>query len=188
MPTKLTARTLLPILIIAAGLFYWSACKTKAQECYQNVIVRNNNNFSFRYLDTVRNASDTPNITYDSVMKFSDTALKSPEMTVINPDTIYPSFIAFNSKQLAIPLDPAKDSIQFKFRTDTLSNVYDTITYFYTPVTHFINNGCGYTYYYNLNNVKLNTKNMIDSASIITKTVSDKTTQINVNLYFKKRP
>jgi len=179
----------IPLLLLTALLLLsLFSCKPREQECYQSVVVVNTNYFSARYHDTVSTRIDSTHSEIDTVVKFRDTTLRAPEIRIIDPDTSYPPFISPGQAYIGFRLDPAKDSMRVSFRTDSTSGIYDTLTYFYKPVTHFINNGCGYTFYYNLESVKLNTSHMLDSVAIITPKVSDNTTEKNVYLYFKLNP
>jgi hypothetical protein len=181
---------LLKWLIVTVGFFSLHACKTKNADCFQTVIVSNYTYFRGRRLelDSVRSA-DSLTIKVDTVEVNFDTALTKPEFIYIPSSSSDSLFAVINPglSFLSTPLNPATDSIQFLFRVDTASTVFDTITYFYEPITHFINNACGYTYFYNLKNVKFTT-NMFDSAAIIAPSVTGASGSRNVNLYFKRRP
>ncbi len=179
-------------LIVTVGFFSLHACKTKNADCFQTVIVSNYTYFLGRSLriDTVRSADS---LTVDTVLTAitTDTPLAMPEFVYIPSSASDSFFRVINTTStptyLSTPLNPATDSIQFRFRVDTVSTVFDTITYFYEPVTHFINNACGYTYFYNLKNVKFTT-HMFDSVAIIAPSVTGSNGSRNVNLYFKRRP
>jgi hypothetical protein len=183
--------TLLKLLIVAAVFFSLHACKTKAQDCYQSVIVMTYADFKARdyQIDTIR-SSDSTTIVIDTVPLFNDTTLKNPEFTYIQ-NSASDSFVRIVDSQsytLGAPLNPSTDSIRYRFRSESTSNIADTITFYYTPTIHFINNSCGYTYYYNLQNVKT-TSHMLDSAAIINGVISgDNTNGSNVYFYFKKNP
>ena len=180
------------LLIVTVGFFSLHACKPKDQDCYQSVVVLDYSRFLLRQtkVDTLRVDSFTTKL--DTTQIFPDSFMLSPELLAIqeNPtDSTYRYVGIRGSSILSGPLDPDKDSIRYRFTTDTNSVLADTLTFFYTPVVHFINNSCGYTYYYNLTGVKT-TQNMLDSASIINASVSGNVTSgtANVNFYFKKQP
>lgn len=183
--------TLLKLLIVTVGFFSLHACKTKAQDCYQSVIVLNYASFKARDLqiDTIR-SSDSTTILIDTVPIFNDTSLIKPAFTYIqnSASDSFVSIVDSAINTLGAPLNPATDSIRYSFKSDISSNVADTITFYYTPTIHFINNSCGYTYYYNLQNVKITT-HMLDSFAIINSVVSGSNTNgSNVYFYFKKNP
>jgi len=185
---KTTSYLLIKWLIIAVVFFSLHSCKTKDQQCFQSTVTLNYSKFFWRDSIKVYQAIDSTH--GDSIYKpnFLDSGMNSPEFLALpfGSDSVYGVVGAKLVSTLYGPLDPDKDSIRYRFRTDTTSSLFDTITFYYTPQVHFINNACGYTYYYNLTNVTT-TKNMLDSAAIITPLVTGSATgTVNVNFYFKK--
>ena len=181
----------LKLLIVTISFFSLHSCKTKDQDCFQSVIVLNYASFKARdiVLDTIHSA-DSVTYKVDTAVLFVDTPLNTPEFTYIQSSASDSFFrlVAYGASVLAAPLNPQQDSIRYRFRSDTASTSADTVTFYYSPTIHFINNSCGYTYYYNLENVKT-TMHMLDSAAIINKLVSgSNSTASNVNFYFKKNP
>jgi hypothetical protein len=183
--SKSTNYPWLKLLVLALSLSSWMACKQKDPDCYQSVVVNNYSTFFVRdiQIDTLK--VDTFTTKIDTVPWLRDSFMKTPEMYVLDEDSLS-GIVIYGAASLYVPLDPARDSIRYLFRTDTTATLIDTLTFYYTPVVHFINNSCGYTYYYNLQKV-ITTHNMLDSAAIVSQLVSGDS-KGNVNFYFKKTP
>jgi len=115
--------------------------------------------------------------------------MPAPEMIVIGEDSTY-GVAGREISTLSFPFNPEKQSIRYSFRADTTGTQYDTLTFFYTPTPHFVNNNCGYTFYYNLDSVR-STNHMVDSSYIINPSLTDdntnKTRSTNVIFYFKRK-
>lgn len=174
-------------ILLALIVFYMSSCKTTDPDCYKSVIVLNRLEFFKRdsVPKTIVIDSATNSTRIDTVEVFNDSTMNQPHVTVIGEDSFY-SVYTNQSHLMSVPLNPSKDSIRYQFYTDSLSTVFDTLTFHYTYTTHFIDNACGYTYYYNLTKVTT-TNNMLDSAAIVTPEVTDASSATNVHFYFKRR-
>lgn len=173
-----------------AGLWGWTSCETKDQECYEPSLVRTTNRFYYFDTMTEQVVIDTVNgttITKDSLMiKVYDSLMPAAEMQILDEDSLYTLYgTEAGSNIMRIALNPGKDSTRYTFRVDTLSTTYDTITYYYTPLLHFISNSCGYNYYYTVNDVKF-TRNLLDSMRLNDNNVTNDINITNVQLYFKK--
>lgn len=174
------------LLALFSGLIAIAACETKGPNCYEPVAVSMESGFKKR--DTV--------VTYDTVtrdplvllkkisVQYNDSVMGSAEMKTLDEDTVVRS-VGFNVRALGVPFDQSRDSIRYTFRTDTASTVYDTITFYYSPTLHFISNNCGYTYFFNIEDVK-HTTNMIDSFGYVNRNVTDASGN-NVQFYFRKK-
>lgn len=166
-------------------MLLFAACKPKDPDCYQSVIVLNYTQFQTRYLtiDTVR--IDSFSYRLDTIEHKRDSIMNFPEMLVLDEDSAY----GVAGKEIAMlpsPFNPAKASIKYRFSADTtVKTLFDTLTFYYTPTPHFINNSCGYTYYYNLDSVKT-TNNMLDSTFVGNPSLTDKNKEANVIFYFKR--
>lgn len=176
---------ILPLLALICTTIAVS-CETEDPGCYEPVVVRVNN--SFVVTDTfIQKFYIDPDSTIfiDSVMRnFRDSAMKAPQMITL--DEAPPlSVLGIQTGRLSVPLNAAKDSMRYAFRTDTAETaIWDTITFYYTPRVQFISNNCGYTHYFTLNSVKT-TYNFFDSVSLPNSNVTNEATVQHVQLYFK---
>ncbi len=123
------------------------------------------------------------------------------DTSTIPADTILPSavLVATNTKgqseayfypattSLSAFLSTTSDSTNWLITADT-SKVntlgYDTLSFYYQRQLHFISNACGYTYFFNLTNVKT-TKHNIDSVIIENTSVTTNANTENLKIYFK---
>lgn len=170
--------------VATGSMLLFAACKPEDPDCYQSLIVLNYTQFKTRYEDTIRVRIDSNSSVLDTVIKFRDSIMNFPAMYVLDEDTAY-AVLGREITMLPSPFNPAKNSIRYKFTTDTTADLFDTLTFYYTSTPHFINNSCGYTYYYNVDSVKT-TNNMLDSSSIANPALTDKNKEANVIFYFKK--
>lgn len=177
------------MLVLLYGLLAFASCESKDQECYEPILVRASN--SFVITDTltisVPVGSDTT-IRRDSLVKnYRDSIMPLAEMKVLDETqafTVIGTEPSGSNQLMRVAFNPSKDSIRYTFRTHTDSTVYDTITFFYTPIVHFISNSCGYNYYFTINNVK-STHNLFDSVALPNSSVTNDIGAKNVQLYFK---
>lgn len=175
------------LLILFAGLIIIASCESKEPDCYQPTIVQVLCKFKFRdtQIVPVPVGSDTNNVINDTIDIFPDSAMNAPQMRIIGESNDILIQGARGDKSLRILLNYSKDSIRYTFRTDTTSNVFDTITFYYEPSLHFISNNCGYNYFYNIQKVA-HTTHMIDSFAIPNGNVTDDAKTENVQFYFKR--
>lgn len=174
------------LLILFAGLMLIASCESKDPECYQPTVVRALCKFKIRDTQIVEIGNDPDNPIYDTIDRFRDSAMNSPQMKIIGEDNNILIQGAHKDAGLRLPFNYSKDSIRYTFRTDSTSTVYDTITFYYEPSVHFISNNCGYNYFFNIQKVA-HTTHMIDSFAISNSSVSDDAKTENVQLYFKKQ-
>jgi hypothetical protein len=175
------------LLILFAGLTFIASCESKDPECYQPTVVQALCKFKFRdtQIVQVQVGNDTNNLIADTIDIFPDSAMNAPQMRIIGESKDILVQGARGDKTLRVLFNYSKDSIRYSFRTDTTSNVFDTITFYYEPTVHFISNNCGYNYFYNIQNVK-HTTHMLDSFAIPNGNVTDDAQIENVQLFFKR--
>lgn len=174
------------LLILFTGLIFIASCESKDPECYQPTVVQAL--CKFKYRDTqivqVQVGNDSNIVIADTIDIFPDSVMNSPQMRIIgeSKDILVQSA---RDAALRILFNYSKDSIRYSFRTDTTSNVFDTITFYYEPTLHFISNNCGYNYFYSIQKVT-HTTHMLDSFAIPNSNVTDDAQIENVQLYFKR--
>jgi len=172
---------ILVLLLCLAGIL---SCEKDGPECYVPLLVRTGN--AFIITDTQYIQVDTMPQRDSLIYVYRDSVMRNAQMKILI-DT--PAYIVTGTEQngnlMHIALNPLKDSTRYAFRADTASSIWDTITYYYTPVSHFVSNSCGYTFYYTLNGVKT-TKHILDSAAVPQANVTTDITTRHVQLYFKR--
>ena len=173
-------------MIVIAGLFGLAACENGDPGCYEPQVVSAGIGYQLRDTQLVDDTVqlDPLIVVQDTLDIFEDSIMASPEMEVLNESI--PLLVIGNNdtRNLGIAFNQAKDSIRYRFRTDTASAVYDTITIHYSSTLHFISNNCGYNYYFGIKNVT-HTTHMLDSAAVINNEVTEASTR-NVVFYFKR--
>lgn len=173
-------------LILFAGLIFIASCESKDPECYQPTVVQALCKFKFRDTQIVQIpvGVDSNFFTRDTIDIFPDSVMNSPQMRIIGESK---DILIQNTRAAALRIlfNSSKDSIRYSFRTDTTSNVFDTITFYYEPTVHFISNNCGYNYFYSIQKVK-HTTHMLDSFAIPNGNVTDDAQIENVQLFFKR--
>ncbi|WP_118972766.1 DUF6452 family protein [Taibaiella koreensis] len=176
------AATLIPLLCLAGLL----SCEKDGPQCYVPTLVRVGN--SFTVIDTTHKQVDSFPVRDSLIYVYKDSAMLASQMRILNETLNYTitGTDQANARQMHIALNPLKDSTRYAFRADTASNVWDTITYYYTPESHFVSNSCGYTYYYTITGVKT-TKNIFDSAILRRSDVTTDISVRHVQLYFKSK-
>lgn len=174
------------LLIVFASFVVFASCETGDPGCYQPTVVSGVCGFQARDTQIVADTvSLDPFVTVNrTIFIFHDSLMDSPEMKVLNEDTVLLARGQKGASALGIAFNQAKDSIRYTFRTDTTSAVYDTITFRYNSTLHFISNNCGYNYYFGLQSVS-HTTHMIDSFAWINKNITE-TVNRNVQFYFKR--
>jgi hypothetical protein len=89
-------------------------------------------------------------------------------------------------KELRFRLSPHKDSISITIVPDSAKQTrfdIDTAVFYYTRRLQFISTSCGYTYYYNINNLRYTTYN-IDSMAIVNGDVTNDAKIQHVKIYY----
>lgn len=184
MLSKMNKDSKLLLLILGCFIAFLASCSTD-QECYEPVNVNARTGFTLISVDSVDSAVIGIDTTYIKKARtnYKDTFLPTATITVLGEDKNF--LIGSTGTSIGPLLNPDKDSIRYSLRIDTITALYDTITFFYESSVHFISNNCGYTYYFNLQNVK-SSYNSIDSIALLRKDVTNGSSDINVRLYFKK--
>ena len=140
----------------------WIACKRERDPCLQPTTI------PLRF-GTYRSA-DTGSVGVDSSLANALVGLV---------DTPF-SYQFKGTSKFSIFLSPKKKSLQWYIIPDSSqwANPFqrDTVTFFYEPKLHFLSEGCGFVYFYNLTNVAT-THYVIDS--LIIKNY-DVTTEANI--------
>jgi predicted nucleic-acid-binding Zn-ribbon protein len=113
--------------------------------------------------------------------KLTGKALSPDSLTLygMNMDTskIYNKVLAPKTAQF--PLFASDTSVKFIIR---INGIDDTIELRYNGYLHLISKECGYTYYYNLDTV-MHSVNIIDSLSLINKTITTSSEE-NMRIYY----
>lgn len=175
------------LLILLTGFMLLASCESKEPECYEPVNVNAYIAFKWKKYDSVEQVVSV--IGKDTIWQtvldstFRDTILRAAEIQVIGEDSTLR--IVSNGNYTGVPFNPAKDTIRYRFRVDTAATLFDTLVFYYDPVVHFVSNNCGYTYYFNLRNVKV-TGHAIDSSSLVDINVTNDVQKRNVQLYLKR--
>jgi len=92
-------------------------------------------------------------------------------------------FYTGNPNRISVPLNPAKESMRYQLQFDSTVAAYDTLTFFYRPVLHFVSNACGYTYYYTVDSVHFTT-NGLDSVVYEQRSITNEAGKSNIRFYF----
>ena len=169
-------KTILPVLLCLMAL---ASCNPDSQECYVPKPVTAQ--IGFTIIDTIF-AKDQ--LGRDSIyVSVRDTPLNYPSMLSLGNDTVIRFMGVYKGTQLPVMFNPETDSIRYRFQPDSTQQIFDTVTLHYDHNYHFISNACGYTYYYNINRVKI-THHLLDSARIATPSVTQSAQDKHVILYF----
>ena len=171
------------ILLLSLFIICLSSCEENLQECYEVVDIRVNSIFSQRItIDSTFTLPDSSQID-STIISYRDTLLASPKMQTIDEDKQFIFYSAGNTSRFGVPLNPDKESMRYQLQFDSTVAAYDTLTFFYRPVLHFISNACGYTYYYTVDSV-LFTTNSLDSVAYEQKSVTNEAAKNNIRFYF----
>lgn len=181
------ARAIACILFPLICFFGLASCEKDGPQCYEPTVVRAAVAFVVIDTQTIKTSVDSTTQKDTLVYKSRDSTMLASEMKILN-ETLPYKIIGTdpNLGIIHIAFNPDKDSTSYTFRADTAASVRDTITFFYSPVVHFISNSCGYNYYYNINNVKF-TRNLFDSVAIVNSNVTNNIKDRHVQLYFKRK-
>ena len=158
---------LLPLMVFTALL---QSCETDRDPCLQPKT-------------TLLRAGAYKRVT-DTGTAVIDTALPSPVFTALNDSSQNNSFILLsNRNKFSFQLSDVSDTCRWVLRPDTLSQVRDTLTFYYRRQPRFLSNACGYTFYYNLDSV-ISTHYAIDSINIPSKDVTSNAGTEHIRIYF----
>lgn len=171
-------KSLLFILTLVLAL---TSCKSKkVQECFQPTSV--SVQLGFQVIDSFI-VVDSFNRPIQKVA-IRDTNLYFPTLKSIGQD----SNIVFQGEQsvnrMSLFLNPDSSQIKYIFQPnrDSIAQ-FDTLTIKYSSEVHFLNNACGYTYFYTINSVE-HTKKVVDSTLNLNPVVSTAAQSKNLIIYF----
>lgn len=158
------------------------ACTPKEQECFQPTTV------TAKVYFKVKDIRDTLIITDTSIIDttfvyFRDTQMVAPSFYTQFGDSILQVNGVRGTVNMTLPLNPDTNSIQYAFTPDRDQLIFDTLTINYTSELHFLSNNCGFTYYYNIDNVQVTT-NFVDSFAVTDRNVTSDGSIQNIQLYY----
>jgi hypothetical protein len=133
----------IPILLFIVCVVA-SSCTQQKQPCVEPILV----SLRFSVLSTHWDSALARRVTFD-------TLLPNGELTPIGAQNNIPYYFG-TTAQFSLFLDPNKDSCKWylsQMGGDSIREIIDTITFFYTRKLQFLSNACGYTYYYNLTTI-----------------------------------
>lgn len=168
------------LLLVASTLLFF-ACK-KNSTCYQPKDVRAQINMVVKEVLKIDSLRDTV-IVDTTIISYRDTAILQLSALTLDVDSPIQIYAVPRSSRIGLLLNPNTDSIRYRLAYDTTSTNYDTIVLYYKPKLQFINNSCGYTYYYTLDRAGLRSA-QLDSFSLPNPSVTKDVNVRNLNLYF----
>lgn len=120
------------------------------------------------------------NLRLKSISKLtnSDTIFNRFNLIAIDNDTL--KYLYYGQKDInrfSLRLSPQQDSCRYIIQTDSSLGILDTLDFYYKRKLQYISDGCGYTYFFDLNNIK-HTKHQIDSIALINSEIN---TNVNTN-------
>lgn len=118
--------------------------------------------------------------TYDSTNALVDTALQNVDVYSTDTTTSLVENIASLTRINVFPNRKITGQTYVIFN----SNNRDTVSVTYTPEENFISNGCGYQFFFRIENVSFSKTN-IDSVNIIDALVTDDPNTINLEIIYK---
>ena len=119
----------------------------------------------------------------DSTNKKVDSAFDN--ITIFLTDSSYLYYDDISSvKQVQLYLRPNANRQVMVFKQEEEPFLSDTITIKFESILHFISNGCGYQYYFNLTEVS-STHHLIQEAVITRATVTESIASENIEILFK---
>lgn len=167
-------------LLACTACLVLMACETGRDPCLQpvNVAVK---------LRFYQKAADTG-------AAFRDTLLPNMLINPLDNPAVYTVSGVKSVSSYNIRLSPLDDVCRWYLQPDSARpDRRDTITFRYERRLHFISNACGYTYYFNLSNVKPSgrvlgdTIHSIDSIVIADRDVNGDAGKEHVKVYFHRQ-
>jgi hypothetical protein len=116
-----------------------------------------------------------------------DSALPSARLFSIDNNQLFSQ--ENKNQSMALWLSPHADSTRYSILPDIDKEFIngfpatDTLTIYYERVLHFISPACGYTYYFNLKNIRATT-NSLDSVVIANGAVTNNVNIEHVKIYY----
>lgn len=178
---------LIVIILFAFMSIGMYSCETDGPECYEPVNITLKSAFVRRDSFSTTVGTDT-SIRDTTYIVAEDSFLLSPRFTALDIEPLFYQVTGASTNAtniMGVALDPARDSMRFSIKTDTASNLVDTVTFFYTTSLFFISNNCGYTNYFNLDSLRI-TKNVFDSAQISVRSVTKDGSARNILLFLQR--
>jgi hypothetical protein len=113
-----------------------------------------------------------------------DSALRAPLFIAITDHTDSNIFVQTSgTNKFQFQLSDLSDTTRWVLMPDTAGSLQDTITFIYQRQLHFINNACGYNYFYNM--VKVNTTHYaIDSIQLANAAVTSDASVEHIKIFF----
>src|ERR1051325_2017392 len=140
---------ILIVLVLVAGVFY--SCEKERDPCLQprTIVLRAG---AYHPADTGR--------------PIHDTALPDPVLIAITTYTTQNAVHQTTQRnKFTFQLSETADSCSWVVRPDSAVAIQDTLTFFYQRQLRFLSNACGYTYFFNLQQVRA-TRHALDSVLI----------------------
>ena len=146
------------------------------------VDIKANNAFTQKFLiDSTFTLPDSSRLD-STIVSYRDTLLPRAKMVTIDDNQF--AFYPFGSaSRVSVALNPETKDLSYQLQFDSTIAAYDTLTFFYRPVLHFISNACGYTYYYSIDSVHFTT-NELDSIAYNDRNVTNEAGKTNIRFYF----
>lgn len=108
----------------------------------------------------------------------ADTNFNRFNLIADDGDTLkYLYFGQNNITRFSLRLSQQDDSCRYIIQADSALGLSDTLNFYYNRKLQYISDGCGYTYFFDLKNIKYS-QHQIDSIAIIN---SDVNTNVNTN-------
>lgn len=166
------------LLFCAMAAILALSCETERDPCLEPKYVYVNAHFLVKATDTTFTDTVFANMLFnpvDNMNLFTDTGVNS----------------RYAGNLFSFRLSPVADSCRYYLVPDSAANdKRDTITFYYTRDLRFLSNACGYTYYFNIDNVRAkyrgitDTLHSIDSIVIVDRTVKGDANTEHIKFYF----
>lgn len=170
--------------MLLISIFLWLGCRKNTTTCYEPKNVNATINFSTKLERQIDTLIDS--IVYDTTLvTYRDTSLPLLNALTLNVDS--PIFITSSSgvSYIGLMLNPSADFTTYRIGYDTGITYFDTITIFHKSTPAFINNNCGYTYFFTIDSIQY-TSAVIDSFILQNKNITRESGVNNrmANFYF----
>lgn len=162
------------IIIVLISVFFTASCEQVRNPCFEPTI----NGMRFQTYQAYEG---------DTGIVIADSFLPSARLVVLDSNILFSQ--EGRNNLIGIWLSSKADSTRYTLLPDTnkpFINGYpatDTITFYYQRKLHFISQACGYTYYYNLYDIK-STTNSLDSIVINNGSVTNDVNVQHVKIYY----
>lgn len=113
-----------------------------------------------------------------------DSALRAPLFIALDALSDTNVFVkTTGTNKFTFQLSDVSDTTRWILRPDTAGALQDTLTFIYQRQLHFINNACGYNYYYNLRSVR-STRYAIDSVQLANAAVTSDASVEHLKIFY----